>query len=114
MQLRKADPLLSILGLRMAGDLGPLTLWTSRFRAVLAYPRTKPRKPPTHWQQAQRIAFSAAAAAWRYADPATKARLRRFCQKTRPPYTAYNLWLSICLKPDPHIEARIARIAGNA
>jgi len=114
MQLAKADPLLSLLGLRCSGDLGPLTLWTSRFHAVLAYPRAKPKKPPTPTQQAQRVAFKMAAAAWRECPEAVKDRYRRYCKITHPPYTPYNLFLSVMLKPDPDFDERMKQIIGDA
>jgi hypothetical protein len=54
----------TFLGLKIQGDLGPFTCYTSKRGRVVWYLKAPPTTPPTDTQIAQRNAFRYAAAAW--------------------------------------------------
>lgn len=57
MALIPGSPLITILGFRPTGDLGPLTIYTAANGTIVAYLKAPPKEPPTYYQQRQRNRF---------------------------------------------------------
>ena len=66
--LTAASPLLNVIGLAPAGDLGPLTGYTNKRGRPVWYLKAPPKSPPTDWQWAMRDFFRLAAEAWTRLD----------------------------------------------
>lgn len=63
---------LALWGFLVWGDFADLTLWMDHYGQVVVAPKTWPKKPPSPDQEAQRLKFAAAAAAWSALTPAVK------------------------------------------
>ena len=57
-------PLVNIMGLRVTGDIGPITTYTSRRRKIVVFDKAPPLMPPTARQLIMRGRWRAAAQAW--------------------------------------------------
>lgn len=85
--------LLGLAGFNVTGDVGPLTVYRSRRRALVFYPRMPALNPPSTLQLIQRNRWTTAAILWRAALPATRADWEAAAQKARLMCTGYNLWV---------------------
>lgn len=101
--------LLSILGLRVQGDIGPWTTYTNRRGRFVWYLHSPPKKPFTrrqlHQQNKLRIiarlwATLSATDRWNWNLAANRANLR---------ITGFNLFCYSYLKRDPSFAATIER-----
>jgi len=90
--------LIHFFGLIAWGDFGPLTMYRSARRRVVAYQKAPPDKPPTAWQIAQRERFKDAALTWKTFTPYLKPNWERAAKRLSLKVTGYNLWVYYKLK----------------
>lgn len=102
----------SLLGFGLSGDLGDLTFYTTRRGKCVAFPRTKPSKPPSPAQNTQRHRFRLAMAAWWDLTPAQRANYERVVHRLSICMTGINLWIHYCLCFDSGNFATLQSQAG--
>jgi hypothetical protein len=90
-----------LLATYVSGDLGDLTLYTSKTGKIVAYPRTKPCKPPTRLQQIQRNRFRLAQHNWELEPVNVKVRWEQATLLLSLDITGQNAYISQALSPDP-------------
>lgn len=102
----------SLLGLHVAGDLGPLTIYRTKRGRTVAFPKAPPTCPPSPAQLLQRYRFRRAVEHWheltlpqRFAYDEV-VRLNSLC------LTGFNLWIHFCLSPDTGVFKTVQRQAG--
>lgn len=101
--------ILSYLGLRPTGDLGPLTAYTSKRGKHVWFLKAPPTCPPTVWQTRQRNKFRLAARAWRALSDAERNEWHRAETRGKLNITAYNLYVYWTLTRDDRAICTIAR-----
>lgn len=84
--------ILPILGLRPTGDLGPITIYTSRRKKPVCFPRTTPKQPQTPLQRWQRARYKQAAAAWSHLPPTDRDLWTTAARTANLHISGYNLW----------------------
>jgi hypothetical protein len=99
-EAEKIKALLSMLGIVVTGDLGPLTVYTTRRGRKVSYPRSPPTCPPTQSQLHQRARFADAQAAWARLDAQTKASWEQICLRLSMCATGQNAYMSMALTPN--------------
>ena len=88
------------MGLRPTGDLGPYTIYTSKRRATVIFPRSPPLKKPSPKQIAQRNRWRATADAWATMDPAIRQTWQRAAATAGLRITGHNLYFWYVLAGD--------------
>jgi hypothetical protein len=91
---------LRYLGLSIAGDLGPWTMYTNKNGKQIAYPRAPPEKPPTTSQIRQRNRLRVCMQNWKAETIATKALWNVMVAKLHLCAVGMNLYLSLSMRPD--------------
>lgn len=102
----------SLLGLTVAGDCGPLTVYTDRFFRKIAFPKAPPKQPPTAIQIWQRDRWRKAIASYYLLTIADRHSLGRCCNKLSLQMTACSLWLNLWFQPDDHVRQTLMRQSG--
>jgi hypothetical protein len=92
--------LLKLLGLRPTGDLGPYTIYTSKRRATVAFPRSPPMKPPSPKQTLQRHRWKASAAAWANLPQPIRDDWEHAAKRAHITITGHNLFMWFTLAGD--------------
>jgi len=82
-----------ILGMNVQGDIGPLTMYTSRRRKLVVFLRAPPLNPPSQTQEIMRDLFRNYAAAWRAAGQAVRDQWKQATQRANLSLTGYQLWV---------------------
>jgi hypothetical protein len=88
------------LGFNPHGDWGAYTIYTSRSRKVVRFPRAPPTKPPTYLQRRQRFAWRAAAAMWRDANNTTREWWRTLARINHLTITGHNAFIAYYTQQD--------------
>ena len=102
----------SLLGARLAGDIGGVTCYTDRFGRKTVYPIAPPKHNPTPQQLTQRSLFATAHATWKALTPEEKKKLEQAATASALCMTGKNLYMSACLLgADDNLQA-IARQVG--
>ena len=86
--------LIAIMGFHVAGDFGPLTIYTNKKGKRVFFPRSPPKEPPSNAQQFQRSKFRVAAMDWKELTSTNRAKWELIAQRTYIPMTGYNLFLA--------------------
>jgi hypothetical protein len=94
------NKLLKLLGLRPTGDLGPYTIYTSKRRATVAFPRSPPTKPASLRQRRQRDKWTAAAQAWAELPSTIREHWLNAAKRAALKITGHNLWIWYALAGD--------------
>lgn len=102
---------INVLGMRVSGDLGGITIYTSMRGGKVAYPIDHPKKPPSADQLAHRDRFRWAQAAWSALSPGEKATLEDACRLLALSLTGQNLYISCAMRRTPETYATVARQA---
>ena len=89
---------LSVLGVNVSGDLGPLTIYTDRFGKKVGYPRSPPKEPPSDLQVFYRNRFRTAQQSYMLLTPSQKLAWETLIQRTSICMTGQNLYIHIALK----------------
>lgn len=97
MQVAPKNKVLSLLGIRPTGDLGPLTGYTSKRGKPVWYLKAPPKEPPTGYQTHQRNVFRSIAKSWNALTAAQRAAWLAAGRLARLNITGHNLfvWFSI-------------------
>lgn len=111
--LTPTSNVISLLGWRPTGDLGPLTIYTSKRGKIVAFLKAPPTCPPSAWQSHQRNAFRLVARAWNGLTDAQ--RNQWHLAEVRGPLniTGYNLFTYWCLSGDDDSIRTIQRQTGT-
>lgn len=104
------DP--SLLGMHIAGDLGPLTLYQTKRGKVVAFPRAPPKSPPTAAQQLQRFRFRRTVETWHDLSDLQRDSYQQAVNACSLCMTGMNLWIHFCLCWNPAFFATVQRQAG--
>ncbi len=104
--------LFSIMGLRIQGDVGPFTCYTSKRKKVVFFLKAPPEKPASEWQTSRRHRFKMAAAGWRGLTNAKRALWELATKRLSFRLTGYNLWVWYYVKGDRPGLATIERHSG--
>lgn len=88
----------AILGARIAGDIGGVTIYTDRFGRKTVYPIAPPKEPASPLQTVIRNRFRDAQAAWRALTDQEKANLEEVTQRASLCLTGQNLFISASLR----------------
>jgi len=103
--------IMALMGMNPTGDLGPLTVYTSRRAGIVWFPKSPPLTPPTPRQLTQRNRFRCAARAWRALDEATREDWHEACTGAALDIHGYNLWIFWQITRDNQTIATIERIS---
>jgi len=68
-----APPIYRLLGFHAAGDVGGMTLYTSKDKGLVIFPATSPKVPPSRRQTHQRNRLRLVALAWHALTAAARA-----------------------------------------
>jgi len=105
--------LLSILGTVAWGDLGPLTMYRSKRKKLVAFAKTWPTGDPSPEQTKLRDAFRAAAIAWQALTDAARAQWELATKRASLCMHGYDLWVHWRLIGDDHAIEALERITGT-
>lgn len=100
-------------GLRVTGDIGPLTVWTNRNLRVVAMVKSPPTTPPSPLQRANRQLWQDCASAWRTLTPAQKQDWEAASKDAKAMATGYNLFTKIYLTGDLSLLALLREVTGR-
>ena len=93
------------LGLKIQGDLGPFTCYTSSQGQVVWYLKAPPKTPPSWQQFNQRDTFVYTGWCWSCLTPAQKAVWKAVAARACLRITGYDLFTYYCVTGDePPIE----------
>lgn len=109
---RKTPEWLQCLALYVSGDLGDLTLYTTKRGLIVAFPRTSPDKPPSAAQVLQRNRFRAAVLSWQASTPTDRSNYEAVTQRLKLPLTGQNLWLHFAFTHDDAARNTLQRQSG--
>jgi hypothetical protein len=100
------------MGTQITGDVGPLSIYTTRGGRRVAYPHAPPTTPPTYAQSWQRTRLTMAALAWTQLPAADKTNWNLATQRTGIRLAGMQLFVACALAGDRGCYATIARQAG--
>lgn len=89
-----------LIGLMISGDLGPLTIYTTKKRRIVAFPKSPPHKPGSPAQLTQRYRFAQAQNAWRELTIVQQQAYVDVVNGLSICMTGANLWIHFCLMHD--------------
>jgi hypothetical protein len=108
-----APEMIPFLGLTVTGDLGPLTIYTTRRNKIVYFDKSPPEKPPSDAQLVVRNRWRQAALNWKKKPLADRQAWERIVQKAGLRITGYNYWISLRVHPDPSGQETVERLAGE-
>jgi hypothetical protein len=82
-----------ILGFNVQGDLGPLTMYTSKRKKMVAFLRAPPLNPPSPIQRYLRDTFREAARQWRAQGAPNRSLWNTAVRRANLGLSGYNLWV---------------------
>jgi hypothetical protein len=101
------------LGLKIQGDLGPFTCYTSKRGKVVWYLKAPPKEPPTWEQVLQQNLFQCVGWAWQALAPPQREQWERVTKRARLRITGYDLFTYLETSGDEAALATIERQAGE-
>jgi hypothetical protein len=110
--MRVSKNLLPLMGLHPSGDVGPFTVYTSKRKGVVFFPRSPPTKPPTVLQRRCRNRFRLAAWLWRSLPAQSRGEWERATKLAKLALTGYNLFLYHSITKDDAAIRTVERISG--
>ncbi len=112
MQVNPKHKVLTLLGIRPTGDLGPLTCYTSKRGKPVWYLKAPPKIPPTPYQIHQRNVFRLIANAWSALTPAKRKDWIDAGVRARLNITGHNLFFWFSITQDQAVVRTIERQSG--
>lgn len=100
MAAQPPERLFKWLGLNIQGDLGPLTMYTSRRGKLVVYGKAPPLTPPTQRQTTCRNKFRLVASLWRLMTKVQKTRWNEVEKRAHLGVTGYDLFTYYTLTHD--------------
>jgi len=110
MSLTPRNRLLNYAGLRLNGDIGPLTTYHNKRRSLIIYVARRRAKALSPKQRYQLIRLQTAAHAWSRLTPHKRNQYRLAAARARLACSGYALFIATQLKPDPKALATLARL----
>lgn len=104
--------LLPLMGLNPSGDLGPFTIFMTKRRGVVWFPRSPPKMPASYLQRRQRNRWRFAARSWSAKLPAEKLRWHDAARLAYLTISGYNLFVYWRTTKDAAAIQTIERITG--
>jgi hypothetical protein len=101
-----------ILGMNVQGDLGPMTMYTSKRKKLVAFLRAPPLNPPSPTQEIMRDLFRTYAANWRAAGQTTRDAWNSACKRCNLGLCGYTLWVWFSRTRDAGSLATIEQQSG--
>ena len=101
------------LGSWVGGDLGPFTLYTTRRRKLVWYPRSPPTTGPSPAQARQRDRFRLAIRRWNQLDQPTKNAWNELTLTLHLCAHGLDFWIHLSLRPDRQKWATIVANTGT-
>lgn len=102
----------SLLGIYVSGDLGGLTIYTTKHGKKVWYQEAPALKPASAMQQAQRDRFASAQAEWKSLSPSIKADLEALVNKASLCLTGQNLWIRVAIRHEAETLNTLMRQTG--
>jgi len=99
------------LGLKIQGDLGPFTCYTTKRGRVVWFLKAPPKEPPTWQQVLQQNLFRYVSWAWRALTPPQRDDWDRIARHASLRITGYDLFTYLQTTDDHSIIAAIERHA---
>jgi len=87
--------IIQLIGVRIQGDVGPLTIYISQRHKVVYFDKAPPKEPPSPQQRRQLARWSAAARQWRALPSEHRQRWAIAAKRCRLPFSGYSLWIAI-------------------
>ncbi len=97
----------NMLALALTGDLGPLTIYTTRNNRIVWFPKAPPGKPPSGAQLVIRERWRRAAAEWKLKAKVDRQKWESIVQAAGLRITGYNFFISLFVHPDPEAKATV-------
>lgn len=110
--LTPTSKILTVLGLRPTGDLGPLTGYTSKRGKAVWFLKAPPKTPATGWQQQERNRFRMIALLWGQMLAMQRVDWERASIGAKLNITGYNLFVWYQYKQDHAAIATVERQSG--
>lgn len=88
------------MGMHVAGDVGPLTIYTTKRGKIVAFPRSPPHKAPSPAQNTQRYRFRSAILNWKLLTDDQRAAYEQTTLRLSMCLTGLNLWIHVALVHD--------------
>lgn len=104
--------ILSFLGWRTQGDIGPWTFYTSRRNHLVFFIKAPPLEPPSLMQTRQRNRFRNAGFMWQAMSPIARSRWQLAASRARLAITGYNLFTHYVTKLDDATIHTVERLSG--
>ncbi len=101
------------LGLTVTGDLGPLTIYTTRRNRIVFFPKTPPDKPPSDAQIVMRGRWRLAAISWKQLSKEDRETWEAITIRAGLRITGYNFFVSLFVHPNPEVKITVERLAGE-
>jgi hypothetical protein len=102
----------SLCGLTVAGDCGPLTIYTDKHFRKVAFPRSPPKQPASAIQIWQRDRWRVALANYHLLTEADRQNLDRCCHRLSLQMNAASLWLNLWFQPTDSLRQTLQRQSG--
>jgi len=102
----------SVMGYNVQGDVGPMTLYTTRRGRVVVFDKSPPLTPASYAQLVNRNKWRLIAIAWRSLTPQQRADWELATRSPRLTLTGYNLWVWYNTVGDNATLATIERQSG--
>lgn len=104
--------LLPIMGFNPNGDLGPFTIYRTKRRGVVWFPRSPPTKPASYLQRRQRNRWRFAARTWSASTPTIRANWNTAADLANLRISGYNLFTYWQTTKRRDIILTVQRISG--
>jgi hypothetical protein len=103
----------ALAGLRLQGDVGPYTTWTSKRQGVVILLKAPPDKPASRLQFARRQAMRAAAINWNAMSSISRSSWQTACKSAQLRITPFALYFYLMTKRDHAVIDTIRRNTGE-
>lgn len=100
-----------MLGLRVSGDLGEMTMYTTRHLRMVIYPKSPPQMPATPGQVRHRTRWAIAVENWKALPDYTRDEWERVSIEASLMMTGHNLWMHFSFSQDQESLASLNRQA---
>ncbi len=101
-----------IMGLLLAGDMGPFTFYTNKLHKHVFYQKAPPEKPPSIFQRRHHQRWTNAARQWRNMPQETRDAWSLAATQAHTRISGYNLWIYWITTHDRPGLATIERQSG--
>jgi len=103
----------ALAALRLQGDVGPFTTWTSKRQGVVILLKAPPDKPASRLQFARRQTMRAAAINWNALSSISRSSWRRACKSAQLRITPFALYFYFVTKRDHAVIDTIRQNTGE-